>query len=424
MVSLPERRRALVAVAVLGLATGAVFVHSVAFSTRSVEPASARTPSDVKLVTVTPESDATLWPFTSRRQRFETLTLPINVVVAGNASHVRSVLVDPGGAERRRRGAPDGRWRPARGATRYTYVHGSSPRTRGWLDETFQLQDGDYFGTRYHVRAYEGGTGDTRWTALQVHHEHWDWFRLRHTVGSTARGQRYVEQQFYGRPAVASVERRRFANGGPIDADGWSTVVSLTDASSAGAGALGVLALVALVGIGIGRRGDDDDDDGLLDSLRRFVDGHAPPRRQVGLAVPLLLFPAGVRAASLTAERLLPALPPKPIAATGYALLAVGLPACTVVASRGLRPGVSAPLAGVSVALGFLLDYVALDVTVIPIAVVGHRFALVLVLGLVAAGGARWPTDDVGRHLLGVGSALWVGCLLWPVADRLVPLLI
>lgn len=431
MVSLTERRRVLVVVTVLGLAATAAFVHSVALSTRSVDRSASPTASDVKLVEVTPESDETLWPFTSRRRRFETLTLPINVVIAGNASRVRAVLSSRD--ERARRDAVAPRWRPAHGATRYTYVHGSSPATRGWMDETFQLQDGDYFGTRYHVRAYEGGTGDTRWTALQVHHEHWDWFRLRHTVGSTARGQRYVERQLYGRPAVASVQRRRFANGGPIDADGWATAVSLAGVAVE-SGVLGGLSLAVLVGVGLGRRsGDGTEDDtvaetngGAWASLRRFAADHAPPRRRVGLAVSLLVFPPGVRAASLVVEHRLPALAPRPIAATGYALLAVGLPACAAVRSRGLEPGVSAPLAGASVTLGFLLDYVALDVTVVPIGVVGHRFALALVLGLIAAGGSRWPADadDTGRNLLAVGGVLWIGCLLWPVTDRLVPLVV
>jgi hypothetical protein len=415
-------RRLFVAVAVLGVVV-ALFAHSVVITDRAAEQASARTPSDVKLVTVDPESDASLWPYTSRRQRFETLTLPINVVVDGDAARVRSLLVGreigaPGtivGGDADADASPA--WRPARGATRYSYVHTASPATGGWTDETFQLQDGDYFGTRYHVRAYEGGTGDDRWTALQAHHEHWDWFRLRHTVGSTARGQRYVERQFYGRPSVSSVERHRFANGGLGDADGWATAVSLAGfVPVRGSGPLAALSIALLVGLGMRR-------EGLLDALRRHADENRSLRGHLPLIVSLLVLPTGVRAASLVGNRLVPGLSPKPIAAAGYLVLALGLPACAALASRELAPETSAPLAGASLVLGFLLDYVLLDVTVVPVAVVTHRFALAVVVAVVAAGGSRWGADAGSRNpLLVAGGGLWLLTLLWPVSDRLLAL--
>jgi hypothetical protein len=417
------RRRLFVAVAVFGVVVVALFAHSVAITDPAEQQASARTPSDVKLVTVDPESDASLWPYTSRRHRFETLTLPINVVVDGDAARVRSLLVS------REIGAPgtipggdadagtSPAWRPAQGATRYSYVHTASPETGGWTDETFQLQHGDYFGTRYHIRAYEGGTGDDRWTALQAHHEHWDWFRLRHTVGSTARGQRYVEQQFYGRSSVSSVDRHRFANGGPSDADGWATTVSLAGFFAVErSGVLAAFSLALLVGLGMHR-------EGLLDALRRHADETRPSRARLLLVASLLALPTGVRAASLAAHRLVPALSPKPIAAVGYLVLALGLPACAALASRDLPPETSAPLAGASLVLGFLLDYVFLDVTVVPVSVVTNRFALAVVVAVVAAGGSRWGTDATSRNpLLVAGVGLWILTLLWPVSDRLLAL--
>lgn len=206
--------------------------------TATPQQASTRGPEDVKIVTVDPDSQDKLWPYTSRERRFETLTLPINVVVLGNDTRIRWFLMTGrnvnwnesegewrgvgGEAVGEMTGRQD--WYESHGATRYTYIQSPKDPYGGWVDESYQLHDGDYFGTRYHIRAYTGGQLNTSWTAIQAHHEHWDWFRLRHTVGSTADARRYVEQQFYGTDAVERVGRERYANGGLSDADGWVTV--------------------------------------------------------------------------------------------------------------------------------------------------------------------------------------------------------
>ncbi|MFC6730926.1 hypothetical protein ACFQDG_19925, partial [Natronoarchaeum mannanilyticum] len=122
-------------------------------------------------------------------------------------------------------------WESARGATRYTYV-ANVAREDGtpagyWMAESGQFHDGDYLGSRYHVRLYEPIDDEERWVAMQAHQEHWDWFGLRHSVDSNERAQQYVEADFMGQPFVDSVSREYYATSDPLDTDGWVTEIEL-----------------------------------------------------------------------------------------------------------------------------------------------------------------------------------------------------
>ncbi len=416
----------------------------------------ARGPGDVKIVTVDPESEDRLWPYTSRQRRFETLTLPINVVVRGNDAQVRWFLmtgrnVDWNESEGEWQGIGGGEvdgdtgdltWYEARGATRYTYIQSSGARHGGWVDESYQLHDGDYFGTRYHIRAYTGGRGNGSWTAIQAHHEHWDWFRLRHTVGSTATARQYVERSFYGSPSVERVSRERFANGGISDADGWVTVAVMRrlappDPEGTETG----------TGSGIGPEG------GRSDGPRRITDGPFPLPRGLSLsavflagtvlslratdvrdrlvaagepgplaalvAVSLLTMPS-IRWLGITVERSVPGLSPKVVAGLGYLVIAVGLPVAVAVLARGTRADRAAPLAAAAFGIGVLLDYALIGITAVPVSAVIHRLTVALALGLLAAAGARPATDRLGRARLTIAAALvWIGVLVWPLLDAL-----
>ncbi|MFC7194450.1 hypothetical protein ACFQL4_06885 [Halosimplex aquaticum] len=138
----------------------------------------------------------------------------------------------------------------ARGAKRFLYVHDRAlteegpnettrrpyralPFTGGvgeaggeWIDETYQLHDGKYFASRYHLRVYESPYESDEWVAIQAHSDHWDWFRLRHTVHDTENAQDYVESEFWGiRPSTpsggcTSTTRRASA---PTAGRRWST---------------------------------------------------------------------------------------------------------------------------------------------------------------------------------------------------------
>lgn len=421
------RHQRMLLVGVVGVAAVVLVAHPVQLGTPRDRPA-PRGPGDVKIVTVDPESGATLWPYTSKRRRFDTLTLPMNVVVRGNVWRVRSVLVTGADAQWNSSAGEwqgvgdeagtipesDRRWYETHGATRYTYVRTSASGGH-WEDAAYQLHDGKYFGTRYHLRAYAGGEGETSWTAIQAHYEHWDWFRLRHTVGSTALGRQSVERAFYGRRDVAAVRRARFANGGIADADGWASVVDLRPPSYAlpSRSDAGV-ALASLGALLVGSLSGRDP----WPTVRAWVDD-ADPRLWAVAAVAVGLLP-GVRWAAIAVEGALPGLSPKVVAATGYLTLAVGLPACAYLAGETSSTTAAVLAATGGVTIGLLADYVLLGVAVVPLSVVVHRTALVAVLGVVAASGSPRVGERVGDHgrLVAVG-ALWVGVLAWPLLDVL-----
>lgn len=123
-------------------------------------------------------------------------TLAINLLIHAPPDEARAALVDRSDLEWQEtnetmedagtesyRISPDSGvdWDDAAGSTRYTYIdatpHGGEAE---WIDESYQLHDGTYLGSRAHIRAY--ANEDDNWTAIQAHEEYFDWFRLRHTV--------------------------------------------------------------------------------------------------------------------------------------------------------------------------------------------------------------------------------------------------
>lgn len=385
-----------------------------------------------------------VWPYTSRSRSFAGRTLPLNLIVEGDVDATRRHL------ERSSRGdwnetrgsfedegvgegyvRPNGTataWGQATGSTRLTYVVGPGERLDEgrWLLESYQLHDGDYLGARHHIRAYAAPDPDEEWTAMQAHREHWDWFRLRHTVGSVEESQSYVEREFMGRWFVADVHRAYLANGRGSDADGWTTVVTLGGepprAGSApaenGAGALdrggvppagGVtVAAVLLGGAALGGR--------RLDlAARADATAGSDGRRALtvaGAVVATFLF---VRFGSVGLERATP-LPPKLIAAAFYPVVLAGIPAVTYLLSRPL----DRPLAFAAASLGFLtavfLDYTYLGVAVLPLDALVHRAGLAVALGFLAAGASRPERlDPEPSRYVRLGVLLWLATLVLPL---------
>lgn len=387
-------------------------------TTTTAEEATHAEP-DVKLVSVYANSTTKFWPYTSRQKDFGTLTLPINVVFREDAATVRRLLATSTAASDSQwqtttptdeTGVLDGtrtRWSESTGATRYTYVHTESGGR--WLDETSQLHDGTYFGTRYHLRLYEGGQREQRWTAVQAHHEHWDWFRLRHTVGSLATAQQHVERDFYGTRYLGSIERQRYANGGIMDTDGWVTVIDLVDWTVGGPQALLLPTTLGLFASLSGRWRS------VRLRVRRSGLHRRLTRRHLALFLTMAGLPVVVRLASVVLEQQTPlGGAPKLIAGGLFPIIALGLPVAAWMLGRGLRADDGFVVAGVGLGVGFLLDYSYLQLTMIPLGVVLHRFTLLLAIGLVAADGVRWSKDVVTRHgYTLVGGTLWVGALLW-----------
>lgn len=303
-----------------------------------------------------------LWPYTSRERGVEGRTLAINVVIHGDRERVERTLtrtLDGNWSDAERdEGVVDdgfaGDWQSARGAARYTYVAADPSGTGRWITADYQLATGTYFGQRTHVRAYSSGELD--WTALQVHTEYWDWFRLRHTVTGVASGARAVERDFRTHPGATISRVYHGQTGG--GSDGWLTVIELS-------------AVLAFAG-----------------GTRRWRSGSGTAG---DLALPVILvgIVLGVRALGLALESLAPTTHPHVIAAGLYPVLAFAPPIAVSWFARSRRSSVAVLGACIGLGAGFVLDFGVVGVSVLPIELVLHRLALVAALGVLAHGVAR-----------------------------------
>ncbi|MGZ0746551.1 hypothetical protein [Haloparvum sp. AD34] len=429
--------RPLTAVLVLALVLAAGTAGSVAVAgTDSDEPA-----QPTRVVPLE-DPDRQLWLYTTPTRSFERRTLALNVVVYGDPDAVRELFL------RRSEGdwnetAPDERgvapdegaeageptdatridWEMADGSRRW--VHLATGDGGDWLAETYQVHDGDYLGSRHHVRAYTAPNGDANWTALQAHHEHWDWFSGRHVVTSTDDSQVYVEREFVDERGAPSITRVPVGDATTVDFDHWVTVIDFRESAptnrvSAGiesassptpAEILASAALLVLVGAvgAVGARLGE-----ASTALRREFRG--ADARTVLLGVVIVAVLLSVRLTGIAIERSF-GVPPKPVAFVLSPLLYVGLPVATGLLARSLDR--TRAFAGAS--LGFLtallVDYTYLGVTRLPLDLLVHRGTLAVALGLIAAGCTHLHRDETDQH-----RYLRLGILLWVVATG-VPLL-
>ncbi len=300
-------------------------------------------------------------------------------------------------------------WGDTSGATRYAYLDPGPNESGRWVTETAQLDDGTYYGQRYHIRLYEN-PGEDDWVIMQTHSEHFDWFTLRHRVAGSQEAQTHLERDLMALPTVdqqRDVRRVYLDNRNNNDADGWATFVDLTAA---------VVLAAAVLPISQRR---------LRDLFADLWDGLAPVDRErllaareradlrhavlSGLIVALVL---GVRWAGIALERV-GTLSMHGIAALLYPVLALGLPVGTYLVARGLERRLDAAVvAGTAFAVAVWLDYGTIGVTTIPIEVIVQRAYMMVALGLVAAGAAcRASRERNLDGLLLVGVALWVSVL-------------
>ena len=305
-------------------------------------------------------------------------------------------------------------WSRADGATRYAYLVPGPGEDGYWTTETLQLEDGEYYGYRYHIRAYESPDPDDEWIVMQTHSEHFDWFTLRHRVDGVEEAQTRLERDLMAIPGVdvqEDVRRIYLGNEGPSDANGWATRVDLT------AMAL-VPLLVGLAGIRDRRR------EGFLEGASDAVAAHltdadrerlraAADRldaRHLLLAATILTVILGVRIGGIALDRTVDAMSVHAIAAVCYPFIAVGLPLGTYLIAGGLERRLDAAVAAsLSLAAAIWLDYALLGVDVLPIDVVVQRMLVVIALGLIAAGAARRATRESRFNgLLLAGVAMWV----------------
>ena len=427
--------------------------------------------------------DNVIWPYTSAAKSPEDPKLALNVIVHGDADRLRAHLTTgldatwnetlPAGANGTNVSRPSRArahdaaigWADARGADRYVYVHDYALTERvnettrrpyralsflsvdlnqtlggQWIPETYQLHDGDYFGARDHLRVFTSPYESDGWVAIQAHSEHWDWFRLRHTVHGIDDAQERLESDLMGRWYVSEVWRMYFQNDGGPNSDGWVTVIDLDDAPDVRAADLGAVGLGLFLAGRLDRRrratrhrvqtmdrlGGPSRDrtvggavvDWLLGTLgrRRFVVG----LRLLSYAV-LFLALFGlfllVRAAGIFLERQFQTLSPKLLAGSLYLLIAVGLPLCADRFGRPIPSMQAFVLAATGIAAAMVVDYSLLGIQALPLTIIVHRAGVAVALGLIAAG-ATPTVRESGRttRLSGTGLILWIGLLVAPLA--------
>ncbi|WP_436911726.1 hypothetical protein [Halosimplex marinum] len=492
----------------LGLLVAVVLVAGAGSLALSVtgpdDPGVGTTPA--KLVEPRPGENV-FWPYTSTRRSAGGRTLAINLVVYADAETVRYFLTERGDATWNETAAEwqdvgpttageaaataNGtvvEWAAAQGATRYLYVHnyaltgpgpnetrrpyraapytGHGDRNPGgrWIDETYQLHDGTYFGARDHLRLYESPFESDEWVAVQAHSDHWDWFRLRHTVHATDATRDRLEREFMGEPSVETVWRMYLGNRRAMGSDGWATVVDFVGLLGVGNAASGLAAVGLVAGRDAAalarrrRRGGDGSGDGFAVAVGRWPDrlpsgGRASlstgpvgtakralvsgllargwlDREGALLAVRALsyalLFAAlfgcylFVRFGGIALETRFADISPKVIAATLYPVLALGLPALAHVFGRDLDPVRSFSVAALAVGAAVVVDYRTLGVTVLSLDVVLHRVGVVVAVGLLAAGAvSRRSSTETVNPVVAAGVLLWVTLLVAPLVGWL-----
>lgn len=383
------------------------------------------------------EGGSYIWPYTSRARSTNGRTLAINLIIHGDDERVRQALVDQSELEWEETDPEEQdaetnttditsreettEWHEARGSTRYTYFDTTPHGGEGvWVRESYQLHTGAYLGSRYHIRAYTTPTDD--WTAIQIHHEYWDWFSLGHSVVDIQDSRNTLEADFIGQPYVNEV-RREYHNTHHGWNDGWLSVIELATLVS-----LTPIGVLGLIGVLTG-----DTLRMVWHETRQLVGWIRANSRGFILAGVLSGLFLGVRSAGLLLETTLPWITPKAFVAILYPILVIGLPLAAIVFSRPLEAatrflrlqyGVSwlgQPLEPqpafvftiVGLGAAFVLDFAGLGITTVPIELLLYRLGLLFALGLMAAGAAR--SDIQGKGLLGLGLVGWVVGLVMPL---------
>ena len=359
------------------------------------------------------EGGTELWPYTARAHDYNSRTLGINVVIHGDGDEIYRALTDRSDIEWYADEIHEGDaaedtysldeiefdseadeltdvigWGDAEGSTRYTYfvVDGEGQ----WVEESYQLHAGTYLGHRMHIRGYEEPNGE--WTAIQVHDEHWDWFRLRHTVTGISDSQRELELDFMDAPFVDDVVRLPFGNE-TADSDGWVTAIYMT------------VGLAPLVGLAVATRTRT-----VVRSTRSFVDER---RREIALAAALFGLYTAIRYLGIAGEMAFD-VSPKLVAAPLYVALVVGMPAIAYLLGRDSDAAWAFAFAAIGLTAAFVVDFVAMGVSVVPLRAVLHRAAVVLAIALIAVGGAITVPEERPQPLV-VGAIGWVVALAAPL---------
>ena len=356
-----------------------------------------------------------LWPYTARAHDYESRTLGINVVFYGDPADVRTALIERSELEWEDEQVHEGdadsetisterieinpeaddlgdviSWGDAEGSTRYTYFEVDGEGV--WADESYQLHAGTYLGERMHIRTYDDPAEE--WTAVQIHEEHWDWFRLRHTVTGISDSQRELEREFMGKPYTETVVRMPFENE-TADSDGWVTGITLA----------GIALPFVLFGVTARPR----------ELSRETVTFLQEQRREIALGGGLFAIYTAVRWLGIAGELVFSEISPKVVAAPLYIGLVVGIPATAYLLGRGSGKMWAFTFAVLGLGSAVVIDFAAMGAAVLPLRVILHRGAIVLAISLVAVGGAISVSQSERPTPLVVGLAGWVFAIVAPL---------
>lgn len=422
-----DRRRlfGLVTLVLVGI-TVAYLGFGIVDPLNAAKPADAtQAPSENRLIEPT-ENGTQLWPYTSRGETTEQRTLAINLLIEGSSEDVKTALIDRTelGFEEMDEDREDAEgdtyqveiesnsiaWDDAHGSTRYSYV--KPPGGGEWMDESYQLYSGEYMGFRKHIRAYDDPEGE--WTAIQIHEEYFDMFRLRHTVTGAQGPATTLEREFVGQPFVDEVTRTHHGLFGGRS-DGWLTAVDLASIQLPIHELIALFAVASIVSASSRRA--------IVELTQNGIEWSAENRHgyiMFGLLIGLML---SVRSTAIGLERAYPELSPQLFATGLYPIMTLGPLVLVFVFARHLDPYPAFGFAAAGLAMGLTLDMLWLGIEVLPVRLLLHRVGMVLSLGLFAVGVAHRATDEADEidtervSLATIGALAWFAGLLMPLLD-------
>ena len=422
-----SRRRLLVAIVSVALVLSALAYLGAAIldAPQDSEP-EIEAPEEGALIQPA-ENSSYLWPFTSRSQSVDGRTLAINVIILGESDEVRRSLTDRSNLgfeeipEEQEEAEGDTYqieisdagvdWDDAHGSIRYVYM--GSENGEQWMDESYQLHEGEYLGQRHHIRAYDDPEGE--FTAIQIHREYFDFFRLRHSVTDIDDSAVMLEREFIDEPFVEEVRREHHGLRGGWS-DGWVTTVRLGTLFP-------VTELLAL--LAIGSVASNSTRQAVRSLTENFVEWIQENWQGFALMAVLIVLVTGARTLGIALEQAFPDVSTQLFAGAVYPVLAVGPPLAVAVLVRRLEPVPALAFAVLGLGLAFALDTLWVGLGVVPVRMVLHRVGLMLALGVIALGVAREVSDDTEaidherKLLIAAGVIAWFGGLVMPLLDMI-----
>lgn len=418
-----SRRRLLVGFVLVAFALTAVsYLGAGLLDPAHISPTEADSPADDRIIRPV-ENGSALWPYTSKSRSVDDRALAINVVIRGDPAEVQMALTDRTGLEFEELSEEEAEaegdtysiqinessvdWDDAHGSKRYGYIAGENGG--GWMDESYQFHSGEYLGQRHHIRGYNDPDGE--YSAIQIHREYFDFFRLRHQVTDIEDSATMLEDEFIDEPFVEEVSREYHGLTGGWS-DGWISTIGLGTLFPV-TGLLGLFVFGSVVSAGTRRAARS-----LAESFAAWTRANW---RGFALVVSLVVIVAGVRTLGIALERLFTDITPQLFAGGVYPILALGPPLAVLFLTRRIEPLAAFGFATLGLGAAFTLDTIWVGLGVVPVRFVLHRFGLMLALGVLALGVAREISDDSEaidherKLLIVLGLLAWFTGLLLPL---------